>query len=104
MERSTSIEELRKSLECPVCWEIPEAGPLYQCENGHTLCSGCNGKVKKLCPVCRVKLPKDRIRNLYAEKKLHTFKRYTYFKSYYTIVLYLIIYNKKYVNFTKSLY
>ena len=82
MERATSIEELRKSLECPVCWEIPEAGPLYQCENGHTLCSGCNGKVKKLCPVCRVKLPKDRIRNLYAEKKLHTFKRYTYFELY----------------------
>ena len=64
-----SVGELRKSLECPVCFHTPKAGPIYQCENGHTLCSECNGKVKKLCPVCRVKLPKDRIRNLYAEKK-----------------------------------
>ena len=69
MERAKSIEELRielrrKSLECPVCWEIPKTGPLYQCENGHFLCSACNGKVN-LCPVCRVNLPKVRIRNLF---------------------------------------
>ena len=74
MERAKSIEELRielrrKSLECPVCWEIPKTGPLYQCENGHFLCSACNGKVN-LCPVCRVNLPKVRIRNLFAEKQL----------------------------------
>ena len=67
--QATSIEELRKSLECPVCLETPKSGPLYQCENGHIICSGCNAKVNR-CPECRVTLPNVRIRNLFAEKQL----------------------------------
>ena len=63
------VGELKKSLECPVCFYTPKAGPLYQCENGHILCSGCNGKVQQ-CPECRVDLPNVRIRNLFAEKQL----------------------------------
>ena len=69
-QSAISVEELRKSLECPVCFHTPKAGPLYQCENGHILCSGCNGKVNQ-CPECRADdLPKVRIRNLFAEKQL----------------------------------
>ena len=64
-----SLEDLRRALECPVCLETPKAGPLYQCENGHILCSGCNGKVQQ-CPECRVNLPNVRMRNLFAEKQL----------------------------------
>ena len=64
-----SVGELRKSLECPVCFHTPKAGPLYQCENGHILCSGCNEKVQQ-CPECRVNLPNVRMRNLFAEKQL----------------------------------
>ena len=68
-QSAISVKELRKSLECPVCLHTPKAGPLYQCENGHILCSGCNGKVQQ-CPECRVNLPNVRIRNLFAEKQL----------------------------------
>ena len=64
-----SVKELRKSLECPVCVQTPKAGPLYQCENGHILCSDCNGKVNQ-CPECRANLPYVRIRSLFAEKQL----------------------------------
>ena len=69
LEYARSIEELRKSLECPVCFLTPKAGPLYQCKNGHIVCSVCNEKIKE-CPQCRVKLPKSRIRNLFAEQQL----------------------------------
>ena len=63
------IRDLKKALECPVCFYTPKTGPLYQCENGHIICSGCNGKVNK-CPECRVDLPNVRIRCLFAEKQL----------------------------------
>ena len=64
-----SVAGLRKALECPVCLETPKAGPLYQCENGHILCSGCIDKVQE-CPQCRAKLPVTRIRNLLGEQQL----------------------------------
>ena len=68
-ESAMSIAELRKSLECPVCFETPKAGPLYQCQNGHILCSVCIDKVQE-CPQCRVNLPSIRIRCLFAEQQL----------------------------------
>lgn len=68
-QSAISVDELRKSLECPVCFHTPKAGPLYQCKNGHILCSGCSDKVKQ-CPECRADLPDDRIRSLFAEKQL----------------------------------
>ena len=69
-ESILSVGELRKALECPVCFYTPKAGPLYQCENGHILCSACNAKVQK-CPECRVDLNDGvRIRCLFAEKQL----------------------------------
>ncbi|GJW35793.1 E3 ubiquitin protein ligase SINAT2-like protein [Tanacetum coccineum] len=39
-------------LECPVCVTIMSA-PIYQCPNGHTLCSMCKSRVENCCPVCR---------------------------------------------------
>ena len=69
MDSTISVKELIKDLECPVCIETPRVGPLFQCENGHILCSQCNGKIKQ-CPQCRIDLPKVRIRNLFAEKQL----------------------------------
>ena len=69
MAPTRSVEELRKSLECPVCLETPKVEPSYQCENGHILCSACNAKINQ-CPECRVDMPKVRIRSLFAEKQL----------------------------------
>ena len=64
-----SVAELKKALECPICFETRKAGPLYQCENGHILCSVCIDTVQE-CPQCRVKLPITRIRCLFAEQQL----------------------------------
>ena len=68
-EAAISVSDLRRSLECPVCLETPNAGPLYQCENGHIVCSECIGRVRK-CPQCRTELPVTRIRCLFAEQQL----------------------------------
>ena len=69
---SISVEELRKSLECPVCLQTPKAGPLYQCKNGHMLCSSCYNKVAQ-CPQCRANLDDTRIRSLFAEQQLEKY-------------------------------
>ena len=63
------IANLKKALECPVCFYTPNNGPLYQCENGHILCSGCIEKVQE-CPQCRAKLPATKIRCLLGEQQL----------------------------------
>ena len=68
-EPVATVAILKRALECPVCFETPQAGPLYQCKNGHILCSGCIAKVQE-CPQCRAKLPASRIRNIFAEQQL----------------------------------
>ena len=68
-ESAVSVGGLKRVLECPVCFETPNAGPLYQCEKGHILCSECIEKVQE-CPQCRAKLPATRIRNIFAEQQL----------------------------------
>lgn len=61
------------TLECPVCLELPQSKPVYQCVHGHLLCRSCYPKVKT-CPICRKKLdPKEPLRNLTAEKLLDNF-------------------------------
>lgn len=74
-ERSmTNADMAQEILECPVCLEIPDIKPVYQCVNGHLLCRSCYSKVK-ICPLCRKKLdPKDPLRNLTAEKLLDSLK------------------------------
>ncbi len=54
---SVSGDQLRLDLECPVCMEVPPAGKqIFQCSNGHILCSGCYDGLRT-CPICRVVLP-----------------------------------------------
>jgi hypothetical protein len=61
------LENLASSLECPVCLEVPQTGPISQCDNGHLLCNPCRMKLKD-CPVCKKRLRINR--NLTAEKIL----------------------------------
>ena len=56
---------LMKELECPVCLEIPETTPIFQCSKGHIHCNVCRPKLKK-CPICRSEIQDNR--NLMAEK------------------------------------
>ena len=30
-----TLEKLKENVECPVCMEIPRAGPMFVCPNGH---------------------------------------------------------------------
>jgi ankyrin repeat protein len=62
-------------LLCPICLEASNSF-VYQCRNGHLLCSDCLEKLRSrarfarllpTCPTCRIVLPEDPIRNLVAE-------------------------------------
>ena len=60
------------AFDCPVCWE-PLRRPIYQCLNGHLICSACTGRLErssnKVCPTCRVALGDERIRSLEADRR-----------------------------------
>ncbi|OAY70880.1 E3 ubiquitin-protein ligase SINAT3 [Ananas comosus] len=62
---------LRELLECPICL-ITMHPPIYQCKNGHPLCSACKSKVGNQCPTCRQEL--GDIRCLVLEKVAEKFK------------------------------
>ena len=62
-----SVEDLNTNLECPVCLDLPQSGPIYQCRNGHIMCKDCHPKMKR-CPICVV--PLEKLRNLLSEKLL----------------------------------
>ena len=54
-ESSSNFEEnLRKILECPICWETIRSVPVYQCINGHVVCKECIPKLESCCPICRI--------------------------------------------------
>ena len=60
-----------EQLECPVCLKTIQDPPIFQCEQGHGLCSTCRKPLKdegKPCPVCRGKLTE--VRMLAVEKML----------------------------------
>ena len=61
-------EMYKEDLECPVCLDLPESFPIYQCMQGHILCNTCFSKLDD-CPVCRVELILP-IRALTEEKML----------------------------------
>lgn len=54
-----SSDKILEQVTCPVCIEIPTS-EIYQCTNGHILCSKCLTKVRS-CPQCRQKFEKDGI-------------------------------------------
>ncbi|KAG0583383.1 hypothetical protein KC19_3G132100 [Ceratodon purpureus] len=57
------------TLECPLCLKV-FTPPVYQCENGHTACSGCYQMITKGCPSCSK--PIGRIRNIAIEKVIES--------------------------------
>ena len=67
---SNSSDELReflmKEIECPVCLEVPETTPIFQCIQDHVHCSVCHPKLNH-CPICRSAIKMGN-RNLMAEK------------------------------------
>ncbi|GAA0151778.1 ubiquitin-protein ligase [Lithospermum erythrorhizon] len=50
-----SASNLKELLQCPIC-KISMYLPIYQCPNGHTICSDCRTRVKSRCPTCRFEL------------------------------------------------
>lgn len=49
--QSESDDEVRKEIECPVCFETAFP-PIRQCPNGHAICDTCSKRCEK-CPTCR---------------------------------------------------
>ncbi|MBA0667044.1 hypothetical protein Golax_000122 [Gossypium laxum] len=62
---ATSTNDVHELLECPVCLNLMYP-PIYQCPNGHTVCSICKARVHNSCPTCRNEL--GNIRCLALEK------------------------------------
>ena len=54
------LEKLKERVECPVCTEVPRAGPVPMCSNGHFTCSPCLASLraqgKTDCPSCRTSM------------------------------------------------
>ncbi|KAG2325294.1 hypothetical protein Bca52824_008022 [Brassica carinata] len=48
-------------LDCPICCE-PLKIPIFQCNNGHLACSLCCGKLKNICPSCKIPIGYSRCR------------------------------------------
>ncbi|CAL8133609.1 unnamed protein product [Orchesella dallaii] len=56
------LDLARDHLQCPVCLDTCRTKPIYQCQNGHTICGGCIQRLS-VCPLCRSLLGRDKIRN-----------------------------------------
>ena len=65
VKNETLKSRIAGHLECPVCLHIPDTSPVFQCNNGHTICCRCRVKLSK-CPICRV--PLGYSRSLTSEK------------------------------------
>jgi hypothetical protein len=59
------FSEIKEMVECPVCMNVPDSPPIYQCGNGHILCKACKAQLTH-CPTCRQ--PLGNLRSLVAEK------------------------------------
>ena len=65
--KSAELREVERELECPVCIEVSRP-PIYQCEEGHIICSSCK-PLLKVCPHnCGQKYSEPAIRCRFAEK------------------------------------
>ena len=46
-------EALKNELKCPVCdGQMMPPYPIFQCEDGHVLCSSCRELPTEVCPTC----------------------------------------------------
>ena len=64
---SAEMREVERELECPVCMDVSRP-PIYQCEEGHIICSSCK-PLLKVCPHnCGKKYSEPAIRCRFAEK------------------------------------
>ena len=59
-----SINDKKKLLECPVCFDVAKA-PIFACSESHLVCQTCRPKLKQ-CPECRVEYNGEK-RHRYAE-------------------------------------
>jgi hypothetical protein len=66
---SLNMDDVESLVRCPVCLNVPQMGPIYECHNGHIVCENCDVKLDK-CPTCRVEFTRKRKRNLFAEQLL----------------------------------
>merc|ERR1711913_160210 len=66
VQLASQIQRLETNLECPICTETAST-PIYQCTEGHLVCSSCEARVGK-CALCRQNCRGLSIRNRYAEK------------------------------------
>ena len=85
----SAAKVLKQNLEhvyrCPVCLNLPICD-IYQCNNGHLVCSDCYGKLRRLrCPTCRTPVPHPPRRNRTAEQVTVTWT-YLYVKVIYYIL------------------
>ena len=62
-------EKLKELVECPICFEVKRNGVIYQCVNGHIICSRCFGKLSaKNCPSGKCQYSDPPSRGLILEK------------------------------------
>ena len=50
-QEDKKVDELMNMLECPICLDTADRAPIYQCPEGHLLCSECNSRLTE-CPQC----------------------------------------------------
>jgi hypothetical protein len=74
--RAEEDEPVPDHLLCPVCLDAPP-NHVYQCRDGHLLCSGCLDELRAIaggqtpkCPTCRTELPDELIRNRAVEQPI----------------------------------
>ncbi|XP_023643332.1 E3 ubiquitin-protein ligase SINA-like 2 [Capsella rubella] len=48
-------------LDCPICCH-PLTSPIFQCVNGHIVCSSCRPKLGNKCPSCTLTIGNNRSR------------------------------------------
>ena len=66
-KKSAEMREVERELECPICMDVSQP-PIYQCEEGHIICSSCK-PLLKVCPHnCGKKYSEPAIRCRFAEK------------------------------------
>ena len=66
--QTMALQELKDYFECPVCLSVPRRPPIWQCDQGHMICSLCRPQVRA-CPTCRGRYSSEQ-RLYFAERLL----------------------------------